>query len=194
MILTDLFNSKCNQESYCYYLTNKLFQLISYPRKLSVKELLTRKFNMKKHYFQVCIYNIEHGTYNYAAGNYDAQDDDRRNVFRWTEGNAAYDSLWRIIDKEDGSYAIYSEYWGEYLYASESTYSDNRRYIDSHYEFSEKLSVPRVEEIRYFRFILYYGMYRMSKASRRYLNIQGEKPKETQVFPKKTVTFLLSIP
>jgi len=76
----------------------------------------------------VCIYNKQHETYNYAASGNAAEDDDRRNVFRWTPGTAGNDSLWRIIDKGNGNYAIFTAYYGEYLYASEKERNSKRRY------------------------------------------------------------------
>jgi len=76
----------------------------------------------------VCIYNKSHGTYNYAAGSNAAEDDDRRNVFRWTPGTADKDSLWRIIDKGDGNSGIYTVFYGEYLYASGKEKDSQRRY------------------------------------------------------------------
>jgi len=72
-----------------------------------------------------CIYNKSHKTYNYASS---STEDDMRMIYRWTPGNADYDSLWRIIDKGNGNFAIFSEYYGEYLYASEIEYDSDRRF------------------------------------------------------------------
>ena len=111
------------QKNFCEnsYLMGKKWKGTHITNRIFFEKLLT-------FILQVCIYNKAHQTYNYAAGSNAAEDDQRRNVFRWTPGGADYDSLWGIIDKGDGNYGIYSEYYGEYLYASESKKNSDRRY------------------------------------------------------------------
>ena len=79
---------------------------------------------------QLCsIYNQRHKEYLYTP--YIAYDDERRQIFTWRKGSADSQMLFRIIGPKTHC-AIYSVYFGEYLYAAQyKPYDNDRRRVFS---------------------------------------------------------------
>jgi len=68
--------------------------------------------------------------YTYTPGNHASYDSERRNVFRWDEDSSCYgDYLFRLVNMGEGKSAIFSVYYGEYMYCGSSTVDRDARWV-----------------------------------------------------------------
>ncbi|OAB79342.1 hypothetical protein WSTR_05300 [Wolbachia endosymbiont of Laodelphax striatellus] len=80
---------------------------------------------------EVCIKNIDHNEYLYAASSYFNYDDNRRKVFTWIPRDEKSDKFKWKIEPYGNDYSIMNVEFNEYLYAASNdlNYDNNRRRV-----------------------------------------------------------------